>query len=82
MTNEARQEYWGAPCHSCGKMIAFAKIRYDPSGKPITPDPKPHPFVERCPGCHFEAVYSMGEMIPFEGPATLNFHDHPAFLKY
>ena len=63
-------------------MIAFAKVRYDSYDKPITPEPKPHPFVEECPHCHFSAEYSMHEMIPFEGPATLSFRDHPAFLKY
>jgi hypothetical protein len=84
MESEARQEYWGAPCRSCGRMIAFAKVRYEPapSGNRIIPEPKPHPFVEECPHCHVEAAYSTHEMVLFEGPASLNFHDHPAFLKY
>lgn len=82
MANEAKQEYWGTPCHSCGHMIAFAKVRYDSDDKPITPEPKPHPFVEQCPNCGSEGMYSMGKVVPFEGPATLSFRDHPAFLKY
>jgi hypothetical protein len=65
-------------------MIAFAKARYEPppSDKLIIPEPKPFPISEDCPHCGFLGSYSTHEMNLFEGPATTDFHDHPAFLKY
>jgi ribosomal protein L37E len=80
MANAARQEYWGVSCRSCGKVIAFAKVKHEAtSGERINPDPKPNPFSKDCAHCGFPSLYSAHELTPFDGPAALNFVPHEAF---
>lgn len=80
MANAARQAYWGIPCPSCGKMIAFAEVKYDPvSAERVDPNPIPNPFLEECPHCGSPNTYSAQELLVFEGPATVGFIPHEAF---